>query len=359
MKFLHNKDGSYIRGTDTIFPTIRRTDAIRLLQGDASNSGTSYQSYWGINLRSGLRELMSCDPANRDSYFTNTGKPLDMSPIFFRAEVLSKYRSDPDKYRLDERSVTCRGSWSLETFDINEDDQLHTYLVYISRLPEHEQLYWKSFNIQDFTTISSRAYLNDFEGSWSEEDNPAIRLRNTLEKLLRDNNDWWTLRGSNTTEKIGYVYTRSRREWEDQILTLDQIVNEGLDEKKLKAIADGQNIAYASKYRSIKMLQLVLGKLLGSGERSEELVQPLRDLAHLRNKVRGHSPGEEAEHLYQSALLDYGTTRKHYRDLLTKIANAIGEAADLIAPVYQPKHPNLRGLIGAMDSLVLPPDRDL
>ena len=60
--------------------------------------------------------------------------------------MLLKYKKDPEKYLLEDRSITARNSWYLKTYDINAAGQVHTYLIYLSHLPYEEQVYWKSAN---------------------------------------------------------------------------------------------------------------------------------------------------------------------------------------------------------------------
>lgn len=69
----------------------------------------------------------SCERSALNSYFEDTGKPFETSPAFFKPDVLLKYKSEPEKYELRERSIYCRGAWSLQTYDINEEGQVHTY----------------------------------------------------------------------------------------------------------------------------------------------------------------------------------------------------------------------------------------
>ena len=89
-----------------------------------------------------------------------------MSPVFFNAEVLHKYKADTEKYTLEDRSINCRGTWSLQTYDVNEAGQVHTYLRYLGYLPYKEQLYWQSFNEWPKAALSERAIATDFKGEF-------------------------------------------------------------------------------------------------------------------------------------------------------------------------------------------------
>ena len=61
----------------------------------------------------------SIDPRKLANYFTESDLPFETSPIFFKAEVLDKYKNNPDKYELNEYTITCRGGWHLQTYNIN------------------------------------------------------------------------------------------------------------------------------------------------------------------------------------------------------------------------------------------------
>ena len=145
-----------------------------------------------------------------------------------------KYKSDREKYRLETRSVSCRGTWHLETFDVNDAGQIHTYLKYLSHLPYEEQLHWKQYNEKPKAPISKRAFATDFEGQFYDAYDPLSSLKYKLEKINREKVGWWTLRTDDLTEKVQYPYTSSRDEWADEILNLDQLIVEGLEEKWLE-----------------------------------------------------------------------------------------------------------------------------
>src|SRR5262249_38128555 len=50
----------------------------------------------------------SIAPSNFANYFTKSDLPFETSPIFFKAEVLDKYKGNPDKYTLKSRTIECR-----------------------------------------------------------------------------------------------------------------------------------------------------------------------------------------------------------------------------------------------------------
>ena len=75
---------------------------------------------------------ISTDPQATTNYFQTDGNslPFELSSAFFRPDVLLKYKSDTDKYVVDERDIRCRGAWELRGIDTNEAGQVHAYICY-------------------------------------------------------------------------------------------------------------------------------------------------------------------------------------------------------------------------------------
>jgi len=62
----------------------------------------------------------SCAPKFLSNYFQESDLPWEVSPAFFRPEVLLRFKADPERFTLEDRRITCRNAWHLKTFDINE-----------------------------------------------------------------------------------------------------------------------------------------------------------------------------------------------------------------------------------------------
>ena len=90
-----------------------------------AHEAKQYESFIAYDLKNGVVEEISCAPGATANYFTKSDLPFEITPAFFRPEVLQRYKSDPTKYTLEERSISCRGTWSLQTYDINEAGQVH------------------------------------------------------------------------------------------------------------------------------------------------------------------------------------------------------------------------------------------
>jgi len=183
--------GSYMRGVQIVRPI--ETMAQFHYRLAHAHEARGYASFIALDWKNGVIEEISCAPGATANYFTQSDLPLEITPAFFRPEVLSRYKSDPKKYTLEERSISCRGSWSLETYDINDQGQVHTYLVYLRRLPYSEQLYWKSFNEAPKGTISKRALATDIRGEFHVDYNALQSVLSFTRKLTESGVAWWKL----------------------------------------------------------------------------------------------------------------------------------------------------------------------
>jgi hypothetical protein len=99
-----------------------------------------YQEFLIQDFKNGSVRTWTCDPAQLGNYFVDSDLPLETSPVYFRPDVLARYKQDPDKFRLEAESITCRGAWHLQRYGVNEAGQVFTYIVYLGRLPPAEQV---------------------------------------------------------------------------------------------------------------------------------------------------------------------------------------------------------------------------
>jgi hypothetical protein len=126
--------GSFRRGCQIVRP-LMQWEELHKRYGWPREDKREYASFVAQDWKNGVVREISCAPGATANYFTKSDLPFETSPAFFRAEVLQKYKADSDKYRLEDRSIDCRGAWHLKTYDINEAGQVHTYVCYLRDLP--------------------------------------------------------------------------------------------------------------------------------------------------------------------------------------------------------------------------------
>lgn len=313
---VQNEHASYTRGVQVKNIGIPKEQIINNTWGKSSSEEVKqYATFIAHDWKNKRIAEISCDPSCLANYFTESDLPFTTTPAYFRPEVLLKYKSDQEKYSLENRSISCRGSWYLQTFDVNEAGQVHTYLGYLNRLPYEEQLHWKQYNERPKAPISKRAFATDFEGQFYEEYDPLLSLTQKLEKLRRARVGWWHLRGENALKNVHYPYTSSSDEWANEILNLDQLVIEGFEEKWLRRKATELGRKPDAKLRELKLTEQCLIGVGFEEDHAYKIMSPLHDIHNLRSIVKGHASGSEAAETKKQVLQNYGSFRKHFEYL--------------------------------------------
>ena len=234
------------RGAQIERPTTPKEQLLSWRIDDEEEEEKKYANFTVLDAKNNkILKNYSLDPRNFANYFTKSDLPFEISPIFFKAEILDKYKNNPDKYELTERTISCRGGWYLQTYDINKYNQVHTYAIYLARLPFKEQLHWLQYNEEPKGGISNRAFQTDIEGKFPDEKSKLEHLQESLEKLgsLKVGEEGyviWSPKGGSwdsASKGLHYVNSENPNQWHDFIIALTNTTNEGFQTKTLKKIA--------------------------------------------------------------------------------------------------------------------------
>lgn len=325
-------NAGWVRGFQIIKNTQPKKKMLRILEGKPLQH-PQYATFIANDWKHKKIGECSCSPVELGNYFVESDKPYETTPAFFKPEVLMKYKQDPQKYNLTQRTIACRNSWHLQSYDINEAGQVHTYLIYLGMLPYAEQLYWKSFNEHPKAGLSKRAIKTDFEGSWDLDYEP---LRALIEKLKsfpssKINNKeiiMWEKPEENLLEQLHYVVTNSKKEWEDEILKLEKIIIEGF--KNVKQVAKALN-CLRKDYGSIKLLGEVLHSKKIDSDVAKNIIEPLEELNKLRSSAGiAHRAGENKDAMLKKIISECGTFKAHFRDMISRCDQSFGMLMELI-----------------------------
>ena len=297
-----------------------------------SRKKSQYASFIAHDWKNKTVKEISCAPGATANYFTQSDLPFELSPAFFRPEVLAKYKADSEKYRLDQTTLSCRGTWSLQTYDVNEEGQVHTYLVYLRNLPYEEQLHWKAHNEAPKGSISYRAFVRDFEGSWEELYDPLESLKEHVRKLNDDQVAWWTARSTDAIDRSHYPITASPDEWANEILHLDQLIVEPFEKSWFKTEVLKAGKPVDSKVGSLALTEECLAMWGQDPDDAKRITSPLRTLHELRTKLKGHAVGKSTQtQLRQQALNKHGSYKEHFRSLCIACDKSLREITEIVA----------------------------
>jgi hypothetical protein len=324
-------NAAYTRGVQVMQPRDARIMSDRASERWGGSSKGEHASFIAQDWRHDKVVEISTDPSATTNYFEarENDLPYELSPAFFRPEVLSKYKTDREKYTVDDREVRCRAAWTLRGYDINDAGQVFAYICYLRNIPYSEQLHWKSFNEAPKEGISERAFINDFKGEFATLQHPRAKTLSILQRWQTRGVSWWTLRDEDLLHRANPPITSSKDEWAEAVMDLSKLVVEGFDLKFLRTTLDKLGGTHSPDEKSIAVLEKIVGAKKSVG--GPVTLEGLRRVQSIRSKVKGHSGSSEGKAIAQDALAKHGTYGEHFKHLcelivddLQRIESALG-----------------------------------
>jgi hypothetical protein len=324
--FFHRRiDGgaSYLRGVQIIRPRRPKKVIFPAWGSENEKEDKQYAEFIAEDWRNKRVTKISTDPAVTTNYFEAAGNslPYELSPAFFRPDVLLKYKADREKYTVGEREVSCRAAWHLRGIDVNEAGQVHAYIVYLRSLPYTEQMHWLAYNEAPKARISQRAYTTDFKGDFSTIPDPVMDVMQIVHRWQHDKVPWWTLRDEKLLERVNTPLSASRDEWAEAFMDLAKLVVEGFETKPIRARLDAEKVPYDKDDKTIALLE----KLLNKGKSGDEVgkLTGLRTVQYVRTKAKGHTGGIEGDQLVQDVLTEHETFANHFRHVCGQVSDEL------------------------------------
>ncbi len=319
-------DAAYFRGFQVLRRRATDDEMMRAVRGERNQK---YETFLTHDWKHGEMRECSCDPKALGNYFAQSDLPFEISPAFFRPDVMLKYKQDPDKYHIEPRSISCRGTWYLR-YGINDEDQIFVYLKDLAGLPYAEQQYWKAFNELPKAGIPDRVFATDFKGERPSWHDPLISLKSTLRDFPRtivldgQELNLWNL-DEDAYSRLSYVVTTSRKEWEDQILILAKLLVDGFKKGTLIRLAkrlgcyDDRNTEHRH-WGTLKWIERCLESKGFILEEAKSILDPLRRVYDMRSHGIAH-PGSG------SVSTD---RRQEFYSLLEDLLCSMNDLAELI-----------------------------
>jgi hypothetical protein len=322
---------AYTAGRQILRPRRPRNEIHGKIKGFGIAADRKYAEFIAHDWRNERISTISTAPGATTNYFEAKGNalPFELSPAFFRPEVLSKYKTDRDKYTLGEREVSCRAAWYLKGIDVNEAGQVHAYICDLRRLPYEEQLHWLAHNEEPKASISKRALINDFHGEFVHFPEPPAKLLSVIRRWHDNKVSWWTLRDEKLLDRVNTPLTASRDEWAESFIDLAKLVVEGFETKPIRKKLDAAGILYhGEKDRTIALFEKALNE--GSSGEAKKLTG-LRTVQFLRSKLKAHVGGSEAAELAKKALMEHESFAKHFKHICTLVIEDLKTIEELFA----------------------------
>lgn len=310
------RNASYVNGRMILRSTIPLQQLIdEWKEGSDPTKTKEYATFKIFDRKNNVEVETSCAPEFLSNYFQTSDLPWEISPAFFRPDVLHRFKADPEKYSLDDRSISCRNAWYLKSYDINEAGQVHAYIGDLARLPIEEQRYWQSFNEWPKGTISKRAHENDILGQFSSEHDPLCLLKYKIGKLNAAPPEWWQPRSEAHMDAARYPATDSTLEWANEIMAFDQLLVEGFQLKPLRKMLEGKGKKGETSWASLRVIAEILVSSGQTVDEAKAILSPLSRLHALRSILKAHSSVEDKDKEERHARAMHGTLRAHFKDL--------------------------------------------
>jgi hypothetical protein len=252
----------------------------------------------------------SCNPDTLSNYFgANPGAPHYLTPVYFSRDVLSKYYSDPGKYRVGDGHIVI-GSYHLRA-DTNHADYVVVFLGDLGRdIPLSEQRYWKSFNILPEGGMSSTAIRRAFFGEFADPEAEHFLFTHKYSQLQDEwlkRFGWSILKPLNKEDEYRLSVLRvplaeNQQEFDQMVEHLTIILVESINDKSLKRVLTDAGLADELKgKRSIGKLALFLRETCDDD--TDEQIEFLKGLWWLRTKGSAHRKGSK----------EYAEVREHFK----------------------------------------------
>lgn len=277
-----SRDRLVVRGFDLIrLDPKAKKRALQRLSGDEPRE---YATFVIHDWRNGRTVEWPADPEELGNYFVESDLPHELSPAFFKPDVMLQFKTDLDRYTVEPDRVECHGGWSVR-YRQNEAGEIHTYIVDLAHLPYEAQLQWKAYNLKQPGHLSDRAIATDFRGEWASGYDPLLSLKSIAAGFPATDT-----RGGSITiwapgenlDHLTYVFSDSTKEFADQIIVLTKLVVEGLHDRTINTLAK-QLGCRDGKLRSVKQLDRILEEIGADPDDRRDIVDPLVKLQAIRS----------------------------------------------------------------------------
>jgi len=260
----------------------------------------------------------SSNPDNLGDYFGgNPGAPHYLTPVFFRREVLSKYYSEPDRFKVTDGKLTCLNLWTCRI----DNDQQSNVIVFLGDLgrdmPYSERLHWKGFNVVPDGGISETKFRRGFLAEFADPKSPELVFKAEYQKFCED----WKLKfnwhlylpltpdDSHLLDTLRIPVSNAQPEFDDQVLSLTKLLIDSINEKELaqKIEADTGEMQGIAKIEAFLNQSEVEGVTI--------VIPFLRSLQSLRSTGVAHRKGNR----YKQALSRCNIDLKNKPDSFSRL----------------------------------------
>ena len=276
----------------------------------------------------------TCDPAKLNRYGSNPDAPYDITPVYFRKQVLDKYYRESSKYSVEDSRVSCPW-WSMR-IDNHHDDKVIIWMRELCSLPYTDQLYWRSYNIPPEGGLSKTYFERNIKGQFADSDQPELLFKDSYQELQQASEQllgWQLLlpldhRDEHHLKGLRIPSTDEQGDFDGLVLSLTKILIDSLNQKGLEKFispVQRQNLNSDQKESlkgSIGCLEIALNSC-GVTDATNHITF-LRKLQKLRSTGSAHRKGSA----YQKIAQDFGIESQNLRTLFHGFLSKASDVLD-------------------------------
>lgn len=315
-----NVMGKYVV-TGTVTARVRRLEA--------RNAGRYYAEYiHAVDPSTGGMRRHTCNPRMLGDY-TDNSRLHSMTPVYFSREVLNRYASEPNRYRVTASRIWCLDLWGLD-ISTNTAGLIEVYLGDLGALPEGEQAHWLAHNVLPEGTMDEGRFRRDFLNQSVGSPDPLGDLRRARRRAaeatsaLLGSPVWRELEPQAATEFEALLGPTSNdpSALTAPTITLTKSLVDGIDPAPLKKFLGGSE----SGEKSIALLRRVLSSL-GDTEDAAEVFAALQAFRSAGGVA--HLGGSKAGTASARLGIDGMAPLEAFAHMTLRLTRALNHVADL------------------------------
>ena len=261
----------------------------------------------------------------RNSFGANPDAYSDVTPVYFRREVLIKYYAEPDRYTITDGQLSCLNLWYCPI-----DNDLESHVVVLlsdlgQYLPYEEQLHWRQFNVPPEGKGSETLIRRSFMVEDAEPKSADLVFRRDYVDLV---SKWekalgWSLylpQSPNDEYLINTVrvpLTNAQSEFDEQIGHLTKLLVDSLNERELET----RVINLPKGAKGITKFDEFLRET--NFPRVEAIVSFLRSLQSLRSAGSAHRKGSRYDRIVAALEIDLANRTQAFRTILVEASGML------------------------------------
>lgn len=235
----------------------------------------------------------TCNEKELANFFgTNPEAPHFLTPIYFKIQVLDRYKNDSRNYTITDSTISFLNEWSIP-FNINKENIVSVWLGDLGRIPYEEQQYWKAYNIPPKGGMDQKFIDRQLRNKWTDSSRIESKVVPALNKL-----------NAIISEKYGDVIFKVLSDADKEIYNTFMLpTNYSMPEyqsflmKLCKLTSESINVSLIKKIMGDELDENVKGSVLQLGmflefigvDKARKISTSIKKVQDSRNKLAGHS----------------------------------------------------------------------